>query len=189
VTALPRNPHHSPREELKYFLRDREQRTHNVIRPALDKNEIVVLDRYYYSTIAYQGVRGFSVPSLQKLMQRRFIVPDAVFLLDMDPWLSVHRIQKRGDSPNEFERVSNLEQAREIFLSLKDKRIIKVDGNMSIASVHKEVLEKFINGPLKQRRCAKSYGCDDPLYCAYRMTDTCPWIKLQGRLREVLVTK
>ncbi len=180
---------HSPREELKYFLRDREEHTVNIIKPALDRDEIVILDRYYYSTIAYQGVRGFNVKSLQRVMKKRFVIPDAVFLLDIDPWVSVHRIQKRGDSPNEFERMSNLEKAREIFLSLKDKVVIKIDGSMSIESVHKEVIQNFIDGALKRRRCAKSYGCDDPLYCGYRMSDTCVWIKTQAKLRGILVTK
>lgn len=177
---------HSPREELKYFIRDREQHTANVIQPALDKDQIVVLDRYYYSTIAYQGVRGFPVVPLHKMMKDRFIIPDVVFLLDIDPRLSVYRISGRGDKPNEFEHIPNLEKAREIFLSIEDEAIVKIDGNMSIDYTHGFILDNFVNGPLKKRRCAKSYGCDDPLYCGYRMSDTCPWIKSAARIKNAM---
>jgi dTMP kinase len=117
--------------------------------------------------LAYQGVRGFDIKPLHKLMVKKFIVPDTVFLLDIDPSLSIYRIQQRGDTPNVFERLPDLERAREIFLSLKDKRIIKIDGSNSIAAIHEKVLEEFIEGPFKKRRCSKAYGCDDIFYCSY----------------------
>lgn len=173
-----------PMEELKYFLRDREQHTQNLIRPALSKGNTVILDRYYYSTIAYQGARGFSVNDLKEMMEERFLVPDAVFLLDIDPAISLQRIAKRGDVPNEFERLQNLEKTRRVFLSLKDKRIILINAAMPIDCVHKEVLQKFIDGPLKHRRCAKSNGCED--HKRHPMASTCPWVRSAAKLRETL---
>ena len=49
----------SPEDELDYFLKDRQEHVQNTIRPTLDAGGVVVLDRYYFSTAAYQGIRGF----------------------------------------------------------------------------------------------------------------------------------
>jgi dTMP kinase len=166
-----------PQEELNYFMLDREEHTNNVIRPALDEGKIVILDRYYYSTIAYQGERGFSVNDLHTTMRERFITPDAVFLLDVDPAISLPRVRERGDVPNTFEEFGPLTRARALFASIKDDAIIKIDASMSIESVHAEVLNRFIYGPLKARRCAKSYGCDDPFHCIFRLSRTCDWAR------------
>src|SRR4051812_1992705 len=45
-------------EELDLFLKDRAEHVETVIRPALQRGDVVVLDRYYFSTAAYQGARG-----------------------------------------------------------------------------------------------------------------------------------
>ncbi len=45
-------------DELHAFTEDRKQHVTNLIAPALARGEIVILDRYFYSTIAYQGARG-----------------------------------------------------------------------------------------------------------------------------------
>src|SRR4051794_4247303 len=44
-------------EELQTFIADRREHVETVIRPALERGETVILDRYFYSTVAYQGVR------------------------------------------------------------------------------------------------------------------------------------
>ena len=104
-------------------------------------------------------------------------------LLDIDPSLSTHRISHRGEGTNDFERIENLKKTREIFSSIRDKYIIKIDGSMSIEAVSWEVLMRFIDGPLKARRCAKDYGCEDPFHCSFRLSNTCEWVRLAARLR------
>ena len=56
--------HRDLEEELEAFINDRIEHVQSIIQPALDRGSIVVLDRYFYSTIAYQGARGADVESL-----------------------------------------------------------------------------------------------------------------------------
>ena len=104
----------SPEEELDLFIKDRAEHVENLIAPALKEGKIVILDRYFYSTIAYQGSRGANVAEVKSLMEARFPIPDAVFLLDIDADLSAYRIAHvRGEEPNHFEERGNLSMARE----------------------------------------------------------------------------
>jgi dTMP kinase len=128
---------HSPEQELDLFVKDRTQHVENLIKPALAEGKVVILDRYFYSTLAYQGARGVDIPSLRADMERRFPIPDAVFVLDMDPAVSRKRIaQSRGEHPNEFESPEGLLRARAIFQSLTDPYVTHIDATGSKPEVH-----------------------------------------------------
>ncbi len=143
----------SPEEELDAFIRDRTEHVTNLIQPALDAGKIVILDRYYYSSIAYQGSRGANVEAVKATMETRFPIPDMVFLLDIDPALSLHRIAKsRNERPNQFEQLEGLAKAREVFHSLVGERVKKIDGALPVPEVQQRILELFIEGPLKAKR-------------------------------------
>jgi len=172
-------------DELHAFIQDRSEHVHKVIDPALRAGSIVILDRYFYSTIAYQGSRGADVSELRVEMSERFPVPDMVFLLDIDPTLGLFRIShSRGETPNQFENAEQLAKAREIFeaLARTDTTISVLDGSLSEAAVHAELLQRFVDGPLKQKRCAKDYGCDDPLHCIPALTGNCEWWRISRLL-------
>ncbi len=176
----------SPVEELEAFVKDRTEHFETLIDPALLEGRIVILDRYFYSSIAYQGSRGANVTEVASIMQERFPVPDAVYVLDVDPHLSVHRIaHSRNETPNHFEDRKNLSRAREIFNSLKGDEIHPIDGAMSIQAVHSAILDNFIDGALRKKRCAKAYGCDDPFHCTFRITETCGWVKMAKLMRAL----
>jgi dTMP kinase len=165
--------------ELDAFINDRTQHVDELIAPALDQGRIVILDRYFYSSIAYQGSRGASVEEVRTVMESRFPIPDAVFVLDIDPAVGIHRIaHSRGEEPNHFEDRANLAKAREIFQAMVGSNIHHIDGAMSPEAVHAELVTRFIDGPLKAKLCAKSYGCDDHFHCTFRITGTCRWFKL-----------
>ena len=67
-------------------------------------------------------------------METRFPIPDAVFILDVDPIVGVHRIaHSRGEEPNHFEERGDLAKAREIFQSLSDPNIFHIDGSILTA--------------------------------------------------------
>jgi dTMP kinase len=169
----------SPEDELNAFIEDRTQHVNEVIAPALEQGSIVILDRYFYSSIAYQGSRGANVVDIRSLMESRFPIPDAVFVLDVDPAIGVHRIaHSRGEEPNHFEDRSNLAKAREIFQGMTGSNIHNIDGTRSREAVHAEIVTRFIDGPLKAKLCAKSYGCDNHFDCTFRITGTCRWFKL-----------
>ena len=75
----------SAADELAHFIHDRTEHVKQLIEPSLAAGRWVILDRYYYSTIAYQGVRGLDPQGLLQQMERLFPKPDRVFLLDLDP--------------------------------------------------------------------------------------------------------
>jgi dTMP kinase len=174
-------------EELEAFINDRTEHVNSVVLPSLNAGRIVVLDRYFYSTVAYQGSRGANVAEVKALMEARFPIPDAVFILDIDPSLSVHRIaHSRGETPNHFEERGDLAKAREIFQGILGPAIHHVDGSMSHQAVRERILDCFIDGALKAKRCAKEYGCDDPSNCSYRISSTCEWARLARAMRSAV---
>lgn len=137
----------SPEDELQYFLNDRRQHVEEKIRPALDAGKVVILDRYYFSTMAYQGARGFDPGEIRRLNEAFAPVPDILLILDLDVDTAHRRIGHRGDSTDEFEKRESLEKCREIFLSLKDEAFVKVvDSSGSMDEVFKKLLA--IVGPL-----------------------------------------
>lgn len=169
-------------DELHAFVNDRREHVERIIQPALDAGRVVILDRYFYSTIAYQGSRGADVAKLKADMEARFPIPDVVFLLDLDPFTAVHRISNsRKETPNEFERVEALAHVREVFNSLEGP-ICKIEGNIPIAAVHVAVMRAFVYGCLKAKRCVKTYGCDEPNYCAFAQGGACNWWNLSRLL-------
>lgn len=122
----------SPEEELEMFLKDRQQHVAEKISPALAAGHVVILDRYYFSTMAYQGARGFDPQEIRRKNEAFAPVPDFLLILDLDVDTAIERIGTRGDTANEFEQHANLERCRDIFLSLKDEpftRIINVNGS------------------------------------------------------------
>ena len=123
----------SPADELEYFLKDRRQHVEELIAPALAAGTVVILDRYYFSTMAYQGARGFDPAEIRQKNEVFAPVPDLLLIMDLDVDRALERIGARGDLANEFEKRENLERCREIFLSLKDEpfaRIIDCSGNL-----------------------------------------------------------
>ena len=127
-------------EELELFILDRKYDVEKNILPALEKNYIVIMDRYYYSTIAYQGARGIDVDKIKAMNEKIAPKPDLVLILDVNPEVGIKRIRNRGDKPNKFEGLEYLKAVRNIFLKLKNKNIVIVDANRSKEEVKKEVL-------------------------------------------------
>ncbi len=131
----------SPEDELEYFLNDRREHVEELIKPSLAVGKVVILDRYYFSTMAYQGARGFDPMEIRKRNEAFAPRPDLLLILDLDVETAHTRIGVRGDHTNEFEKYENLTRCREIFLSLRDEpfaRIIPSSGSLE------EVSEKIL---------------------------------------------
>lgn len=127
-------------EELELFIADREQHVKEVIEPALADGCVVVCDRYYLSTIAYQGVNGID-PEIIMEKNKNFPVPDLAVILEIDPAQSIHRIRNhRNENPNSFEQEENLRKVAAIFDSMKHSYIRRISGSGSIENVHRQVL-------------------------------------------------
>jgi dTMP kinase len=116
----------SPQDELDYFLKDRKQHVDELIAPSLAAGKVVILDRYYFSSMAYQGARGFDPAEIRRLNEEFAPVPDLLIILDLDIDAALGRIGSRGDSANEFEKRGSLERCREIFLSLKNEPFVRI---------------------------------------------------------------
>jgi dTMP kinase len=132
----------SAEDELAYFLNDRRQHVEELIAPALAAGKVVILDRYYFSTMAYQGSRGFDPAEIRRKNEVFAPVPDLLLIMDLDVDSSLERIGARGDVANEFEKRENLERCREIFLSLKDESFARViDSSGTLDEVAERVRE------------------------------------------------
>jgi dTMP kinase len=118
----------SPQEELELFIRDRRQHVEELVRPALERGAVVLLDRYYLSTAAYQGARGADPESVLALNETFAPAPDLVLLLDCDPLVSLERVRRRGGPADEFEKLGELQAVRRIFLSIRRSFIQVVDA-------------------------------------------------------------
>ena len=120
----------SPEQEVEYLLHDRRQHVEEVIVPALARGEVVILDRYFPSMVAYQGATGLPLDEL--LHANDFAPrPHLLLLLDLLPEQGLQRIRARGDKPNHFETEQNLARCRTIFqqLELPNKHVIDASRN------------------------------------------------------------
>lgn len=127
-------------EELELFLKDRQEHVEQLIKPALAEGKVVILDRYYFSTMAYQGARGFDPDEIRRRNEAFAPQPDLLLILDLDVDTAHQRIGHRGDSTNEFEQHETLTKCREIFLSLKDEPFVSViDSNADLDEVTERI--------------------------------------------------
>ena len=126
-------------EELELFIKDRRLHVQEVIEPALRQDSIVLTDRYYFSTAAYQGAEGCDPEDIFK--KNSFAPePDAVFLLTIDPALSLERIRSlRGETPNDFEQEEKLARVAELFGSFSHPFIRRIDASGTLEEVQRAI--------------------------------------------------
>lgn len=133
----------SKEEELQLFIEDRKEHVTKLLNPSLLEGKIVLCDRYYLSTAAYQGAVGFDPLEIIK-MNHFAPTPDIAFIFQLSPDLSIERITSgRGDTLNDFEQKESLEKVRIIFNSLKLPFIKNIDASLSIDSVHKRIVNEI----------------------------------------------
>jgi len=130
----------TPIGEMELFLFDRKENCEKNVKPALDRNELVIMDRYYYSSIAYQGSRGLDLRLIQKENEKIAIKPDIVIILDCAVNIGLARIEFiRGDIPNHFEKEEHLEKARTIFNQMQAPYIQIIDSSLTEDRVFEHV--------------------------------------------------
>jgi dTMP kinase len=138
----------TPEEELALFLDDRREHVAQVIGPALVSGQVVLTDRYYYSTAAYQGAAGHDPQKIIAANELFAPVPDMVIMLEAPVSLGVHRVQKlRGETLNDFEQEETLARVAKIFASLNSPNIRRIDGTGAAGAVH-ELIMKAVAGLL-----------------------------------------
>lgn len=142
------------KDELFLFIEDRKWHVANVIAPALRDGKVVILDRYYLSTAAYQGTRGFL--SWEKILDMNELFapkPDIVFLLTIDVDKALERIDKERGSRSYFEKHERLDAIQTAFIEIhKSNRYntVKIDASLSIDEVHESIMSR-LNFKKKER--------------------------------------
>lgn len=131
----------SPEEELELFIQDRIENCQKNIGPALTQGKIVVLDRYYFSSVAYQGALGLDPEEILKRNEAIAILPDLVILLDLPVHEGLRRIaQERKTQKDLFENEAYLEKVRAIFLQIDRPFIRRIDALDSPEKVFDNIL-------------------------------------------------
>jgi len=143
--------HLTAASELLLFYASRSQNIIEKIKPALDRNEMVICDRYYHASMAYQGYgRGIPLDFIQKLTDLvcQPYRPDITFLLDIEPEIGLARARARNQGRPEDEgrfEAEDLEfynKVRDGYLELasEDERIQIIYADRPIEAVHRHLL-------------------------------------------------
>ena len=131
--------------EVFLFAAQRAELAREVIAPALESGTWVVGDRSYYSSIAYQGwARGLGVDEVREINELGLagVIPDHVFVLDVDPATALgrqHREDRIGSEGLDFQV-----RVREAYGRLaKDEpdKVVLLDGSLPVADLVKQMLE------------------------------------------------
>ncbi len=104
-----------PEKEYRLFMLDRKENVADSIHPALSAGRVVVLDRYYFSTMAYQGALGLDPERIRRENEGFAPVPDRVFYLSMTVEEGLKRISRNRGSFTSFEKAEYLEKVKAIF--------------------------------------------------------------------------
>ena len=118
----------TPEQELDLFVKDRRENVARNLKPALAAGKIVVLDRYYFSTIAYQGAKGIDPGRIRRLNEAFAVKPDLVLFLDVDAASGLSRIAGRKTRDELFERQDYLVRVARIFAGFRGPRLVHIDG-------------------------------------------------------------
>jgi dTMP kinase len=125
---------------LDLFVMDRKEHVNDKINPALKKGKIVLMDRYYYSTMAYQAAAGIDVNRIRK--DNEFAPkPDIVLIFDLPVDLAMKRVIGHSIA-DVFEKEEHLEKVREAYLNLKDDPLVRIiDSTRTPEEIFEEVWE------------------------------------------------
>ena len=137
----------SMRAEMMLFTTARAQLIQQIVKPALANNQTVVLDRYIFSTVVYQGHAGDLDPEELWTVNRiatESTMPDVTFLLDVPVDIAMTRI---GDSRDRMESrgPEYFEKVRQGFIDESSRwpdRVEMVDAMRSPIEIHSDICER-----------------------------------------------
>ena len=131
--------------EALLFMADRAQHTQEISR-AVEEGKIVLCDRYYVSTLAYQGVTlEHLVPDpvlwLRAVNAPIIRTPDITFYFFIEPEKAMERMQER-DEKSKFEKLGFLKKVTAIYeeMSLSDPSAQIIDASRPLEEVFADVL-------------------------------------------------
>jgi len=134
----------SPADQMDLFLKDRAESVANVIKPNLDKHNIIIQDRYIYSTAAYQGNKNLDAQSILEInYQQGFPLPDQVFFLDITPEEASERRAIRGGKSEFFDEDAKQNLIYQNYMKILPSNTIFLDATQSIEDLITAVLESI----------------------------------------------
>jgi dTMP kinase len=137
----------TPRAEALLYAADRAHHVATKVRPALERGEVVITDRYLDSSVAYQGagralqaddVRAISMFAVEGLL------PDLTILLDLDASAAAARRNTTGEAPDRLERekIEFFEAVRQAFLDMAaadPKRWLVIDARQTVEQMQEQI--------------------------------------------------
>ena len=121
--------------EALLFAADRVDHVQNEIAPALETGDVVISDRYVYSSLAYQGAAGLSLEWIEKVNSHA-LRPDIALFLDVDLGTVMKRLKPRKSV---MENLETQERVRSYYLDLVKVGLLRrVDGNRVKSEIAEE---------------------------------------------------
>jgi dTMP kinase len=149
----------SPRAEALLYAADRAHHVFSTIRPALDRGDVVITDRYFDSSIAYQGAGRVLQPNEVARISRwatESLFPTLTIIIDQPAEIGLARLKSRDRL--EAEPLAFHERVRNEYLqiaSLDPERYLIVDGTQSIDDIHEEIISRVGEIPALKRNSEK----------------------------------
>jgi dTMP kinase len=137
----------SPRAEALLYAADRAHHVFSVIRPALANGDVVITDRYFDSSIAYQGAGRVLSPGEVARISRwatESLFPTLTIVIDLPAEIGIGRLKNRDRL--EAEPLAFHERVRQEFLQiarLDPERYLVVDGTQTIDAIHNEITKRI----------------------------------------------
>lgn len=130
--------HLRPEEEMALFMADRREHVEKVIRPALAQEKIVISDRYYYSSAAYQGALGLDPEEILAAHRDFAPEPDLVIFLTLS--LAEAAARRRGKASQVSEELAYLERVAAIYDTFQASHLHRVDAAGQVEETQAKVL-------------------------------------------------
>lgn len=152
IRAIVLSPEHSgldPRAEALLFAAARGEHVARVIRPALERGDVVICDRYLDSSVAYQGfARGLGPRRVRdlSLWATGDLLPDLTVVLDIDPVEGLARFDERDRL--EAEPLDYHQQVRAAYLALAEQepeRYLVLPARDSVGSLASAILTRVLS--------------------------------------------
>ncbi|MEM0099547.1 MAG: dTMP kinase [Desulfurococcaceae archaeon] len=137
------------------FALDRLIHVKSKIKPLLDNGYVVISDRYFYSSVAYQTACGAPMEWVIEV-NKWALRPDLAIYLDIDPDLALKRKGTSSSRFPEFENIELMRRVRTIYLELvKRGLLVMIDASRSIDAVYHDI-EKLVLSKLTSKTTTSS---------------------------------
>ncbi len=146
----PKNKNLCPEAELLLMNASRAQLVREVIKPALEAGEIVLCDRYYHSTVIYQGFGRQLDPNIVRAtiqLATEDVLPDVTFVLFLTAEEAKKRCEQRNDTDTRFEEEDKqfkerIQQGIDWLIAQESStkgKIVAINSDNTKENIHNEI--------------------------------------------------